>query len=60
MNDNRTDVQYSTVSTLSKADAEKLGSEMLQLIEKYVETIKPSEEEVMYGFNIDFYNLIKT
>lgn len=60
MNDNRTDIHYSTVSTLSKVDAEKLRSEMLQLIERYVETVKPSEEEVMYGFNLDFYNLIKT
>jgi uncharacterized protein (TIGR02147 family) len=59
MNDNRNDVHYSTVSTLSKGDAEKLRSEMLQLIERYVEVIKPSAEEVMYGFNIDFYNLIK-
>ena len=59
MNDNRSDVHYSTVSTLSKSDAEKLRLEMLQLIEKYVEVVKPSKEEVMYGFNIDFYNLIK-
>ncbi|MDO9184196.1 MAG: TIGR02147 family protein [Bacteriovorax sp.] len=60
MNDNRNDIHYSTVSTLSKIDAEKLRSEMLQLIERYVDTVKPSKEEVMYGFNIDFYNLIKT
>lgn len=59
MNDNRNDIHYSTVSTLSKVDAQKLRSEMLQLIERYVETVRPSEEEVMYGFNIDFYNLIK-
>lgn len=60
MNDNRNDLHYTTVSTLSKVDAEKLRAEMLQLIERYVEVVKPSEEEVMYGFNIDFYNLVKS
>ena len=59
MNDNKNDLHYSTVSTLSKTDAEKLRAEMVKLIENYVETIKPSKEEVMYGFNIDFYSLIK-
>lgn len=59
MNDNKNDVHYSTLSTLSKSDAEKLRAEMLLLIEKYVEVVKPSEEEVMYGFNLDFYSLIK-
>ncbi|MCC2680394.1 MAG: hypothetical protein K0R29_2970 [Pseudobdellovibrio sp.] len=55
----KSDVHYSTVSTLSKADAEKLRAEMVSLIEKYVEVVKPSQEEVMYGFNLDFYNLVK-
>ena len=55
----KTDVHYSTVSTLSKTDAEKLRAEMVKLIENYIETVKPSEEEVMYGFNLDFYNLVK-
>lgn len=59
MSDAKTDVHYSTVSTLSKDDAEKLRSEMFQFIENYVETIKPSKEEVMYGFNLDFFNFIK-
>lgn len=59
MNDNRTDLHYSTVSSLSKTDAEKLRAQMVQLIESYVETVKPSKEEVVYGFNIDFYNLMK-
>lgn len=59
MNDSKTDIHYSTVSSLSLKDAEALRSEMVQLIEKYVEVIKPSKEEVMYGFNLDFYNLIK-
>jgi uncharacterized protein (TIGR02147 family) len=53
------DIHYSTVSTLSAKDAENLRAEMVKLIEKYVETVKPSSEEVMFGFNLDFYNLLK-
>jgi len=56
----KTDVHYSTVSTLSKADAEKLRGEMVQLIQSYVETVQPSREEVMYGFNLDFYGMIRS
>lgn len=58
-NESKTDLHYSTVSTLSQTDAERLRADMVKLIENYVEVIKPSPEEVMYGFNIDFYNLIK-
>ncbi len=57
--DNKDDLHYSTVSTLSKADAEKLKADMVKFIEHYVAKITPSKEEVMYGFNMDFYNLIK-
>lgn len=59
MNDNPNDVHYSAVSSISKADVEKLRTEMVQLIERYVETIKPSKEETVCGFNLDFYSLIK-
>ncbi|HEX7673153.1 MAG TPA: TIGR02147 family protein [Bdellovibrio sp.] len=59
MSNNKNDLHYSTVSTLSKADAEKLRGEMIALIERYVETVKPSAEEVMYGFNLDFFSLLK-
>jgi uncharacterized protein (TIGR02147 family) len=58
-NDAKTDIHYSTVSTLSEKDATILRSQMVKLIESYVETVKPSPEEVMYGFNLDFYGLIK-
>lgn len=58
-NDTRTDIHYSTVSTLSHADAEKLRGEMVSLIEKYVATVAPSKEETMVGFNLDFYGLLK-
>lgn len=59
MNEDKEDVHYSTVSTLSKDDAEKLRVDMVKLIEHYVSVIKPSKDEVMYGFNLDFYSLIK-
>lgn len=59
VNDIKTDIHYSTVSTLSRADAEKLRAEMVSLIEKYVATVAPSKEETMVGFNLDFYSLIK-
>jgi uncharacterized protein (TIGR02147 family) len=57
-NNRKSDVHYSTVSTLSMADAEKLRAEMVKLIESYVEVVKPSKEETMVGFNLDFYSLI--
>ena len=60
MNDDRSDLHYSTLSTLSKVDVEKLRAEMVQMIENYVATVKPSKEELMYGFNLDFYNLIRS
>lgn len=59
VNEDKSDIHYSTVSTLSKVDVENLKVEMTKLIERYVETVKPSKEEVMYGFNLDFYSLIK-
>ncbi len=59
MNDNKTDLHYSTVSTLSLSDADALRSDMVKLIEHYVATIVPSKEETMFGFNLDFYSLIK-
>lgn len=57
--ENKDDLHYSTVSTLSKADAEKLKADMVKLIEHYAAKVQPSKEEVMYGFNMDFYNMIK-
>jgi hypothetical protein len=59
MNDNKEDLHYSTVSTLSRSDAEKLRADMTSLIENYVAVVKPSKEEVMYGFNLDFFCLNK-
>jgi uncharacterized protein (TIGR02147 family) len=53
------DLHYSTVSSLSVSDAEKLKSKLVQVIQEYVETVKPSKEEALYNFNLDFYNMIK-
>jgi len=58
-NDHQSDLHYSTISTLAKNDAEKLKAEMVRLIENYVETVKPSKEEEMVGFNLDFFRLIR-
>ncbi len=58
-NNSKSDIHYSTVSTLSKSDVEILKLKVVKLIEEYVAIVKPSNEEQMYGFNIDFYNLIK-
>jgi hypothetical protein len=53
------DIHYSTVSTLSLSDAEKLKARFAKEIEKYVQTVRASPEETLYGFNLDFYSLIK-
>lgn len=51
-------IHYSTVSSLSKQDAEKLKTKFVTLIKEYVETVGPSREETVYNFNLDFYSLI--
>ncbi|MNK88832.1 hypothetical protein D3C87_1088140 [compost metagenome] len=53
------DIHYSTVSSLSNADAEKLKAKLVQVIQDYTEVIAPSKEETLYNFNLDFYSLIK-
>lgn len=52
-------IHYSTVSSLSHDDAEKLKSKLVKVIQEYVEVIQPSKEETLYNFNLDFYSLIK-
>ncbi|MCM2277301.1 MAG: TIGR02147 family protein [Oligoflexia bacterium] len=53
-----TDTHYSTVSSLSVADAEVLRGRLVALIEEYAKTVKPSREETLYCFNLDFFSLI--
>jgi uncharacterized protein (TIGR02147 family) len=55
----RDDIHYSTVSSLSKKDAEALKNIFAEVIRDYTEKVKPSKEEVLYNFNLDFYSLTK-
>jgi uncharacterized protein (TIGR02147 family) len=55
----KTDVHYSTVSTLSKKDAESLQSKFVQEVQNYVQTVSHSKEETMYCFNLDFFKMIE-
>lgn len=55
----KNDIHYSTVSTLSKADVEKIKARLVQEIQNYTQIVQTSKEETMYGFNLDFYSLIK-
>lgn len=59
INVGKDDVHYSTVSSLSLEDAEKLKAKFVQLIQEYVQTVAPSKEETLYNFNLDFYSLLK-
>jgi uncharacterized protein (TIGR02147 family) len=58
---NKGDVHYSTVSTLSEKDVESLRDRLVQVVQDYVQTVqKSSHEESIYGFNLDFFNLINS
>ncbi len=52
-------VRYSTVSSLSVDDAEKLKVKLVQVIAEYVQTVEPSKEQTLFNFNLDFYPLLK-
>jgi uncharacterized protein (TIGR02147 family) len=58
--ENSSDIHYSTVSSLSLQDVEKLRSQLVQQIQTYVETVKKSPEETLYGFNLDFFKLLNS
>lgn len=45
---------YSTVSSMSAQDVENIRSMITKLVDNYVETVKPSREERLCFFNIDF------
>lgn len=53
------DIHYSTISSLSYKDAEKLKVKFLSLIEDYTKAIIVSKEETIYNFNLDFYSMLK-
>jgi uncharacterized protein (TIGR02147 family) len=55
---NKKDLHYSGVSSLSKADAEKIRLMFVDVVENYVRTIEKSPEETVYTFNLDFFQLV--
>ena len=58
-NENKGDVHYSTVSTLSRKDAEVIRARFVQNIQEYVEQLTHSSEETMYCFNLDFFKVLE-
>jgi len=57
-NEEKNDIHYSTVSTLSKKDVEALRSKFTEEIQNYVQTVSQSKEETMYCFNLDFFKIL--
>lgn len=55
----RTDLHYSGISSLSKADVDKIRAIFVDTIENYIRTIEKSPEETLYCFNLDFFKTIK-
>ena len=53
------EIHYSSVSSLSKSDVEKIKVKFVEVIEDYVRTVAPSKEETLYCFNLDFFSLVK-
>jgi uncharacterized protein (TIGR02147 family) len=51
------DLHYSTVYTISKQDVTKLRLQMIKLIEQNMEIVRPSNEEVLYAYTTDFFEL---
>lgn len=54
---NERDLHYSGVFSLSKTDVLKVKDQLLEQIKRSQETIRPSAEEELYCFNVDFFNL---
>jgi uncharacterized protein (TIGR02147 family) len=57
-NDDKGDVHYSTVSSLSKKDVERIRQKFVNEIQEYVQGVSQSKEETIYCFNLDFFKLI--
>lgn len=51
------DMHYSGVSSLAKADVEKIRAIFVDTIEAYVRAIEKSPEETLYTFNLDFFRV---
>ncbi len=54
-----TDLHYSAVVTLSEEDVEKIKNILLDSVKSCIDKIKVSKEEALFGFSVDFFNLIK-
>lgn len=52
-------IHYSTVSSLSEKDFEKLRHDLTETIQNYVDVIRPSVEETACCFNLDLFKLIR-
>lgn len=52
-------IHYSTVSSLSQKDFEKLRHDLTEVIQNYVDVIRPSKEETACCFTLDFFKLVK-
>ena len=51
------DLHYSSVISLSRADAKKIGEMILSLLEKTEPILVASPEEEVYGFTVDYFKL---
>lgn len=54
-----TDLHYSAVVTLSKADVLKLKERLLEHIKENLAVVRESPEEEVYVYNLDFFSLKK-
>lgn len=48
---------YSTVSSISKKDMEEFRVTLAKLIQDYSTMVRFSKEELLCGFNLDFFKL---
>jgi uncharacterized protein (TIGR02147 family) len=55
----RESLHYSAISTLSQRDIEILRGKIFELIECFVSTVRNSQPEALYNFNIDFYSIFE-
>ncbi len=58
--ENERDLHYSGVSSLSEEAVHSLRERMVAFIEDYVRTIKPTRDETLYAFNLDFFKLLRS
>jgi uncharacterized protein (TIGR02147 family) len=56
-NQNRENFHYSSAVSLSRASVDAIKELLIQSLKDVNKVIQDSQEEVLYGFNFDFYNL---